>query len=554
MTDSVKKYRQRRAERMAFKQEERYDSVSAFRMRRLARMQERFDANPQIAYGIAKGMGIDTEGMSPKEVWDAIRKEGGGIGNNVPRNGNNVNNGGNGKNVGGGRIGGVTAKMAKEAGYVGGWLPPKVKGMKDAAVHKVMSLCHKIGGSHYEDGAKVANEKKNTFLRTFTTHGLDHVQQVIEKTNQAADAIEQIDDSHTFHHEKIDRNLMLVASWFHDTGMDGGSDQAKWEQDDGTGIRDAHGMNSALHILEHAKEIEKLGVNPSQAAFIAFAHTKSKSGIDDLQKPEDWEEGLNKLEKAAKEAGLNFDRESIFGGDPNRDNIGHMAAQVAALRLGDANREANIPLRSQTGGEYKIDQKPDHNACGDLREEEENSKVSITINGEVHKLEEGDPYMEGVKSFMYSKHVVLGERNMVKIDTEYNQKHDSLQLNVELAGGNDSPWSTTEALLERCGELNTINGVPRAIKVTMTGVNSPDDLHDNAMNAYLTMWHTIQTSKIPDGKKNAGKLKYEGIADVVLEFENGDKISMQKMIGPIVKNLRMSNNEQTGEKEWEYDT
>lgn len=39
------------------------------------RLDARFDANPQIAYGIAKGMGIDTEGMEPKEVWEAIKKK-----------------------------------------------------------------------------------------------------------------------------------------------------------------------------------------------------------------------------------------------------------------------------------------------------------------------------------------------------------------------------------------------------------------------------------------------------------------------------------------------
>lgn len=40
----------------------------------------RFDANPKVAYGIAQSMGIDTEGMSPAEVWEAIGKEGGGKG------------------------------------------------------------------------------------------------------------------------------------------------------------------------------------------------------------------------------------------------------------------------------------------------------------------------------------------------------------------------------------------------------------------------------------------------------------------------------------------
>ena len=37
----------------------------------------RDDANNAVAYAIAKEKGIDTEGMSPKEVWEAINKKGG---------------------------------------------------------------------------------------------------------------------------------------------------------------------------------------------------------------------------------------------------------------------------------------------------------------------------------------------------------------------------------------------------------------------------------------------------------------------------------------------
>ena len=33
-------------------------------------------ANNRIAYGLAKKYGIDTKGMSPKEVWDALRGHG----------------------------------------------------------------------------------------------------------------------------------------------------------------------------------------------------------------------------------------------------------------------------------------------------------------------------------------------------------------------------------------------------------------------------------------------------------------------------------------------
>lgn len=537
MDRSVKRYKERRDKRIEEKNGTRYDSVDAFRARRLKRLQARFDANPQIAYGIAKGMGIDTTGMEPKEVWEAIRKEGGGRGVNVGKKPNTTNAPSTASNRG--HIGGVSAEAAKEAGYFGGWLPPKVSKMPDAEVHKVMTACHKIGGGHYDKASKVALEEKNAFLRTFTTHNMDHVQQVIEKTNQAADAIEQIKDTHVFSGAKIDRKTMLFAAWFHDTGMDGGD--GDWSGDNGNGIRKAHGVNSAMHILEHAKEMEAEGVNPSEVALIAFAHTKSMSGISDLTKPSDWLKGIRAIQGAVDEYNkrnpnnkIEFNAESVFeGGKPNTENIKNIAGQVAALRLGDANREANIPLRSQAGGKYDIDKQPDYDACTGLEEEENASEISITLGegdkAQKHHLKDGDPYMRGVDGFKFSKHVVLGERNMTKIDTEYNPKHDSLQLNVDLADGNASPWSTKEALLERCGELNTINGVPRAVKVKMTGVNSPDDMHENAINAYMTMWHEIQTSP---GKK-PGELKYDGIDDVVLEFGNGEKVSFKRLLGNV---------------------
>ena len=131
MDRSVKRYKERRDKRIEEKNGTRYDSVDAFRARRLKRLQARFDANPQIAYGIAKGMGIDTTGMGPKEVWEAIRKEGGGRGGvNGGKKPNTTNAPSTASNRG--HISGVSAKAAKEAGYVGGWLPPKVQGMKDA--------------------------------------------------------------------------------------------------------------------------------------------------------------------------------------------------------------------------------------------------------------------------------------------------------------------------------------------------------------------------------------------------------------------------------------
>ena len=488
-------------------------------------MQERFDASARLAYGIAKSMGINTEGMEPKEVWEAIKKEDPGAakaamrgyGNRSPR----------------GSAGGqekVRAKQTSRQMYEGTFKPPKVKGMSPKEVNQILSGCKKVSDGHYSKGTDVAKERPN--LRTFTTHGLDHIQQVAEKTNQAADAIEQLRGNHRFQGAPLDRKLMLVSAWFHDTGMDG--IDVDWGDDNGDGIRSNHGMNSALHILEHSKEIQDMGVNPAQAAFVAFSHTKSKSGVNDLMNPSDWKDGLDKLENAVNEYNkrnpdkqIKFDRDSVFGGEPNEKNIHQMASQVAAVRLGDANREANIPLRAQTGGKYDIDSMVKPNDCKSIADEVNGSRISIKDENGVHDLnDDNDKDLGGLgqKYRDFSKKVVLGERNMVKVDTVANTKENSLELHVGLRNGNDVPHCTVEALLERCGELNTINGIPRKMNITMTGVKSAKDLNPNALSAYKDMWEQI-VDMTPS--KN-GVPKYGGIDGVSLVFEDGTKLEFKR--------------------------
>lgn len=48
------------------------ESVNEIRERHKKRM----DGNTTIPYGIAKGEGIDTKGLSPKEVWKILKKMG----------------------------------------------------------------------------------------------------------------------------------------------------------------------------------------------------------------------------------------------------------------------------------------------------------------------------------------------------------------------------------------------------------------------------------------------------------------------------------------------
>lgn len=528
MGDFVERYKDKRQRRL----EERFgvdvDTVGEFKKRRKKRLEDR-------------GFRLDY-GADEPAAWITVR------GNHIPVDEEGKPVGGQKKALGGGKVGEKKEEVIKSKnpvsshykekspeGFVDNWNPPVVKGMDDAKVRKVLSKCEKIGGKHYDKGTEVAKDKRNTHLWTYTSHGLDHVQQVIDKTNEAADAIDLLPDNTFLGGANIDRPTILVSSWFHDTGMDG--DAVDWEHlevekggkkkvisDDGNELRKAHGVNSAIHVLEHANELKKMGVDPNKVAMIVYSHTKSMSGVGDLKSPEDWKIGLERLEKAANDYSartgvkVKFDRSAVFGGEPDAKNIRDVAAMVAAIRLGDANREAQGPLRSQSGGEYKIEKMPDAR-FNSAKKEAKGAEISITEDGEKHMLDFSDKKMSQNPGHPYSKMVVLGERNLNQMSVGYSKQHRTLQEEVELADGNAVPWSTVEALLERCGELNTINGVPRAIKIKMTGVNSWKDMSPQAEKAYKAMWQRIQHEK----DKKTGKLKYSGVENLVLVFDNGDK-------------------------------
>ena len=574
MSDTIRKYRAKRQKRLDGRYGERVDSVEEFKKRRNKRLSDR---GFRMDYG-------QTDITEP-DAWITVR------GNHIPVDENGrplggqkkalgrggkdkgkkseLSNSGN-SNSGGSIERSVYGKVSPE-GYVGGWKPPKVKGMSTAKVNEMLSGCKKIGGKHYDRGTEVARDKRNTHLWTYTSHGLDHVQQVIEKTNQAADAIEMLPENSTFRGAKIDRPTLLVASWFHDTGMDG--DDVKWGEmeiekkggrkvigDDGEELRKAHGVNSAIHVLEHADEIRALGVDPNKVAMIAFAHTKSRSGVDNLGNPEEWKDALDKLESEIKKHNeligakpvdektrdtgdappeVKFDRSAVFGGEPSFDNIGEMLSSVAAIRLGDANREAyGMPLRSQSGGEYKVEvRSPKY--FGSADEEASAATVSITEDGEKHYLDDKDEKMRKVSGRQYSKKVVLGEQNLAKIDTAFSPEHGTLQLNVTLDNGMAVPWCTSEVLLERCGELNTVNGTPRAMKIKMTGVESWDALGKDRQDAYKDMWRRI-LSDTADKKLKDGTVikvpKYAGVENLVLEFENGEHRASAHDFEPVNRN------------------
>ena len=119
---------------------------------------------------------------------------------------------------------------------------------------------------------------------------------------------------------------------------------------------------------------------------------------------------------------------------------------------------------------------------------------------------------------------MLGERNMVKVDTKASPDGKALREEITLRGGNDVPWCTARAIFERCGEMNTINGVPREVVIHMSGVRSKKDISRHAMRAYEELWSDVKKLGETNNDGNTSNRNKLGVTRMVLRFEDGSTI------------------------------
>ena len=310
---------------------------------------------------------------------------------------------------------------------------------------------------YYKSAQDVAKNKDDELLRKFTDHGLNHHTMEVEKKSlQAADAISKS------RNVDIDRNELIVASLFHDSGMDGGK---LAESMAGNDVRKKHSLNSAIHVLENADMIESLGVNPNLVAFDCFAHSKSASQIPDLTNKDNWLKCFDLLESevdtynaANPNNMISFDRsafgreieengKTLFEFDPNQ--FEKSQATVYALRIGDANDPRNINT-SQSGEEISI---------------ESDGKVTI---GDIVLNNDTD---EG----HHSRAAHIGEANISEMECLYNEKSGNIEEKISIQNGMGDPFYTLNAIAERIGELESGN-CSYDLSLHFEGDYSPDEI------------------------------------------------------------------------------
>ena len=319
-----------------------------------------------------------------------------------------------------------------------------------------------VASKYYERGRERALEFSE--LRTYSDHGINHAELVAIKSQAAADAIDQAVGKNIYYSE-VDRLELQIAALFHDTGMDGGTFK---DYPDGNKLRKDHSLNSAIHVLENRTLMDSLGVDPDCVALDCMLHSKSCSGVRDLTSHADWNECFTRIAAAIDaynekypESVIYFDTSTWTDNadvlDPNmlynfnREAMARTASIAAALRLGDANREAAQYPYTQGGERIEVDFDSYVRDADTWQDEVKNADVRlINERGAVLSLKETPLDSKG-----YDRLYSAGEGNL-SMDCAYNPKSRAVQEQFIIHYPMSFPRSTQECIEERLGELDTI--------------------------------------------------------------------------------------------------
>lgn len=321
---------------------------------------------------------------------------------------------------------------------------------------------------YHANAERIAN---NNMLKFFKAHDLEgHIAKVIEKTIEAASVIEEITKT------KLDRQDLLLASLYHDTGMDGGN-----EYNDEKEIRTNHSLISALHILENRSKIETDGGDADKIALLAFLHSKNK-GASDVNNLNDNTQIKKAIEKLSQRIGkLNANKSSaIYFIDKKFDSISieKIKNNATALRFGDAFGHDSSSDKTQNGGRMVINPDSANLNAGKWEEEIVGAKLEYynMSNSAIPIGNKNDPSGH-TRMYQFGEGNINNMRSQIASNGEY-------EAIIEIRNGNSFPLCTQECIRERIKELETAPQFDRTMTIIIYSNGSSQKNNEFVQNSY----------------------------------------------------------------------
>lgn len=323
--------------------------------------------------------------------------------------------------------------------------------------------------------------------RYYTDHKFDHALMVCDKAQEVGEAIVQavengtmggsVEQGRVSFSADIDFDTLTGAALCHDIGMSGNGyavtpvldengkavkdddGRAVYEKDDQgyfvmhpedndnfAEIRSNHSMNSGLYVLVDRDELKEIGYSDEDVDKMAcecMAHSKSNSGVIDLNNTADWETCFDRMDSLViawntdhPDDPISFNRQP-FETDSNK--LGSLASETLALRVGDVSRDSGPDAEAQSGEKVHVDRESLNDYGDSISEEVADAKITIGENGDIVDNEK-------------DKQVHAGEQNIIDNHT-YIGEDCSLIHEITVADGSSAPKCTQEAINDHLGEL-----------------------------------------------------------------------------------------------------
>ncbi len=349
----------------------------------------------------------------------------------------------------------------------------EIRHKKEVFEAKELQELKDLAEPHYENGKKIAGHIES--LNSYKEHHLlegGHIEKVHDRSLEAADVITEYLEKNTdqsLYSANIDYKTLEVMALYHDTGMDGNIPESEYniqkelydktEKAEKIAFEDTfrkyHSLESAIHVLRDRGQLEGKGVNADEVAVGCLLHSKSCSGVRDLEDPSQWKEAIKRLQDRVNEYNeqhpeeqISFDSSFLLDekGEFNQENLSEMRTECLCLRVGDGNGHDELSRVSQNGKEISFDLENYEFAESDKGWRDEITRGEVWIDGQMLD-NANDPSGFGR---MYN----LGEGNLKKMSMESGPDGQIVQV-FEISHINSYPYCTQECIEERLKEFIT---------------------------------------------------------------------------------------------------
>ncbi len=316
------------------------------------------------------------------------------------------------------------------------------------------------------------------------------------------------------------KRVLEAAAIYHDTGMSGHGYSVIKNRDDSytvrqqnnqkydfNDIRKNHSLNSGINILKKRAFFQELGfsdVEIDMMAMIAAAHSKSNSGIKNLNSLENWQEGARRIKLAAdlnnveSQELVTFNPDAVF---KDKKLLEELVSMAFVIRVADVSRDSFPGDQAQSGEVVNVHRDTVDSKAGVFQKEVAGATIEIGDKGDLITDEK-------------SKQVHTGEQNIVYNDTVVSPEMPGyVNHRITVDECDFAPASTLVAIGDHLGEFKSAPEGQFIVTILFNKTCSDyarklyEDYQAMAAMEYPNVTLKVIWEKPEDRKDKAGKKK-----------------------------------------------